>query len=1084
MKLAPFLKEITLQPLSFLPMVDLKNDGDEYYVFNYENIIKNLKGFKHIIAKHLGIPISPELNNFLAYYVNELQEMEHAGETDVYADITFQEFLDDIKGVHEYSSPEDWVPNPNYDIYSVADLQEITLSTPIRIKLTTPRYGQMYIEGKPIGIEKNLGDGYHLDEYDEEVYNRYGITFNIPDDEDDYYPVEESEKLVQILLPKLKHLGAKIEDNGYGVKIIVIPEESVMSLVQADYPIYLGNGKFEYKGKTITYKQASPGSREYQVYNSNGDLIKTITSPNNNFDSFMSFLSHTGQTEWQRENSPYGIITSLTEITLRPNFTIDPNPVYGMSSTATDIFGVDHLMQLVDLGNYYTIMPYGNQPFVILIPKQYIKNITPLPTHKPLNPKEMDQIKDLVSQGKTEIVKPIQTESAKSFKDLLIKSYQQKVKSIINEYVQQALKEYSEATIKNLFNKWGIDPTTNSDDATKARAVITRFDQIKDKLPEKKAILVIPDELKNKDIRNIELYSSLKDLEDLVKSYPENPDKQKKEAVKNFVEKEFIDKATAQAYVARFFNNKDTLKYALEQGLEDLGFTKEQIRSYIPPRLLNNNAYLDPRNWKWESFERMMDAIFPSQKKVEGETNLAETDADKVYDKDGIEIYKGDTIHKCISYNPVLATGRKKYGWCVTQVGNTNYDFYRLGKETPTFYFVFDRSKDSSPEHAPFKDQWHAFAIQVTEDTKTYIVTGADNRSDTRTKPGTGWEGIAEIVPPDTWAKIKNLKDYFKPVSLSAQELGKKFAQGKNLTVAEFKALSQDDKILYIQGKSEKSQLSPEILELLPQYKIPYEGRSTTLANIAIDSGQKFTYKDLKNYPALAKRYAIFRFRHTNYGKEPIPLPFVQYLDEDSKEKYLKTFNGNLTFEYIDKYFGPEVAEKYVDAELKKLGFLPQAAVKYIKNPKLKQLFELYSKLFSGWGFSDSTNMDEEKLEALSIMPQQTALITPFTQQQWINLSSQERVSIIKLVEQFNKNSTYDALLYGAPFLIKDGAKTYVLAANKSEYPDEFALMDEQGRIVKDNIPSTSELGPINLTSPYPEEDFNKIYDIKDLKVA
>jgi len=53
MKLAPFLKEITLQPLSFLPMVNLKNDGDEYYVFNYENIIKNLKGFKHIIAKHL-----------------------------------------------------------------------------------------------------------------------------------------------------------------------------------------------------------------------------------------------------------------------------------------------------------------------------------------------------------------------------------------------------------------------------------------------------------------------------------------------------------------------------------------------------------------------------------------------------------------------------------------------------------------------------------------------------------------------------------------------------------------------------------------------------------------------------------------------------------------------------------------------------------------------------------------------------------------------------------------------------------------------------------------------------------------------
>jgi hypothetical protein len=886
MKLAPFLKEITLQPLSFLPMVNLKNDGDEYYVFNYENIIKNLKGFKHIIAKHLGIPISPELNNFLAYYVNELQEMEHAGETDVYADITFQEFLDDIKGVHEYSSPEDWVPNPNYDIYSVADLQEITI---------------------------------------------------------------------------------------------------------------------------------------------------------------------------------------------RPNFAIDPTPVYGVSKIETEIFGVDHLMQLVDLGNYYTIMPYGNQPFVILIPKQYVKNITPLPTHKPLSPKEMDQIKDLVSQGKTEIVKPIQTESAKSFKDLFIESYQQKVKFIIAEY--------SEKTINTTIERWKKENPQLDDNL--AKQLIQRFDQIKSGLTQKLDIVALPDELKQgNNYLNIDKYS-YDNMFNLIRSLPENPDKIKKDAVEKFVKNEQIDKPTAQSYVARFWSKKDELKYAVENGLEDAGFTKEEIKEFIPSRLLINNAYLDPRNWKWGSFEQMLDAVFPSQKKVEGETNSVETDADKIYDKDGIEIYKGDNVHKCISYNPVIEkTKQKKYGWCVTQVGNTMYDMYRLGEKSPTFYFVFDRSKDSSPEHPPFKDKWHAFVIQVSENADTYIVTDAENRGDISTKPGTGWDGIAGIVPVDTWAKIKGLKDYFKSIPLSAVERGKKFAQGKNLTANEFKALSQDDKILYIQGKASRSQLTSEILELLPQYKINYEGRSTTLANIAIDNGQKFLYSALKNNEALAKRYAIFRFRHTDYGNEPIPLPFVKYLDEEAKEKYLKTFDGNLTFEYIEKYFGPTATEKYVDEQLKKLGFLPKGAIKYIKNQKLRQLFELYSKLFENWGYTDSTNMSEEQLETLTRMPEQTALITPFTQQQWANLSTQERTNIIELVNKFNRNSTYDALLYGAPFVVKDGGKQYVLVANKPEYPDEFALMDEQGKIIKNNIPSTSELGPITLTNPYPDDSWNKVFDIKDLKVA
>jgi hypothetical protein len=572
----------------------------------------------------------------------------------------------------------------------------------------------------------------------------------------------------------------------------------------------------------------------------------------------------------------------------------------------------------------------------------------------------------------------------------------------------------------------------------------------------------------------------------LIKSLPENPEKIKKDAVGKFVQQDGIAKPTAQSYVARFIENKDKLKIATQEGLENEGFTKEEILNFIPKKLLSNNAYLDPRAWTWQPFEQMLDALFPSQKAAgeEGE-NLVSTDADKIYDKGGIEIYKGDDIHKCISYNPVSSeTKRKKYGWCVTQVGNTNYDYYRLGDKGPTFYFVFDRSKDSSPEHAPFKDQWHAFVIQVTADNEEYIVTGADNRGDQPTK-NKGWEGVADIVPADTWTKIKGLKDYFKPISLSPVERGKKFAAGKNLSLSEFKELSQDEKILYVQGKGSKNQISLDILKILPQYKINLEGRSITLANVAMDSRQKFPYSILKNNDALVKRYAVVSSRH--FPDDPLPLPFIKYLDEGAKQKYLEKYDDNLTFEYIEKYFGDKVAEKYVEKQLKNLNYLPQTASKYIKNEKLKQLFEIYSKLFTSWEFGNNTNISDEQLENSSNMPEQEVNPIPIDQKQWVDLPSSDRKAIIELLEKFNKNTQYLTLLYALPFMVKDGSKKYILLpkSNNSQEYDSWVLMDEQGKIIKDNISGNSELAGQPLYIGYPDDstDFNRIYDIKDLKI-
>jgi hypothetical protein len=774
----------------------------------------------------------------------------------------------------------------------------------------------------------------------------------------------------------------------------------------------------------------------------------------------------------------------IKEIKVQPYNFNNTQPLKGEAKIETDYFREGYLMYLVDLGSYYTFMPYGDQQLVVLIPKQYIEILDPpndLWATEEHVKAGINNIKNLISQNKIEMAKPTQTESVKSFKDLLLELYQKKVKSIIQEY--------SEKTINSTIERWKTeDPQL---DVNTAKQLIQRFDQVKSGLAQKLDILSLSDELKQgNNYLNIEKYS-YDDMVKLIRSLPENPEKKKKEAIEKFVKNELIDKQTAQSYVARFMKNVDNLKYAVSNGLEDRAFTKEEVKELIPSRLLNNDAYLDPRNWRWASFEQMLDALFPSQKKAEGETNLAETDADKIYSENRIEIYKGDDVHKCISYNPVSGvTGRKKYGWCVTQVGNTNYDYYRFRDAAPTFYFIFDRSKDSSPEHSPFVDKWHAFVIQVTADQKTYIVTDAENRGDIPTKPEEGWEGIAKIVPADTWTKIKNLKDYFKPISLSSPERARKLASGKNLSLQEFKELSQDEKILYVQGKAPKNQLTPEILKILPQYKINYDGRSTTLANIAIDSGQRYKYDDLKDYEALAKRYAIFRFRHTNYGKEPISLPFVKYLDEEAQQKYLETFDGNLTFEYIDKYFGEKAARNYVEAQAKDLKFLPPSAIKYIQDPNLKKFYELFFKLSTPWRYSSETNIDEKDLENLTSMPTQVVTPVPINKEQWTKLSPVERKTVMDLTEKFNGDNKYEELLYALPIIVKDGNKKYVILPENNT--DDFyaggnwLIMDEQGNVVKNDIPGSSSLGDLSLMSWYPSEfnEYKKVYDINDLNVA
>lgn len=615
--------------------------------------------------------------------------------------------------------------------------------------------------------------------------------------------------------------------------------------------------------------------------------------------------------------------------------------------------------------------------------------------------------------------------------------------------IKYLLKEYSEKFINDTIERWKQDnPNVNP---TVAKKLIQRFDQVKQGLnPE---VLPLNDKLKQKkNYLNLDLYS-YDDLEKVIKAIPEKEKSIKKQAVSRFVEKYGIEKNTALSYVSRFFANKDKLKFGFKDGIPELNLSAEEIQNFIPNNLKANNNFLDPRSWKWQDFEQAMDAIFPSQKRVSDDENQnnATTDADKVYDKDGLEIYKGDDVNKCISYNPTV-NGMKKYGWCVTQPGNTNYDYYRFGSSRPTFYFIFDRTLSSTPDRAPFKNVWHAYVIQVLKDYQGYVVTSADNRGDIKVE---NWEDIPNKTGMDSksWDRIKDKKEYFKPIELSSVERGRLFASGKDLNLEEFKELSTGDKILYVQGKSSKNQLGDDIIEVLPKFpKIRLEGRSTTLVNVAIDSGQEFPYKVLEEYPALAKRYAIFRFRHTDYSKNPIPLYYLQYLDEAAKEKYLQQFEDNVTFEYIEKFFGDNITKKYVDKQLKTLDYLPSSAIKYIEDSNLKKFYTLYNKLFVNWAFTNNTNISDEELKSRRRMPQQAVKPLNITYKDFNNISSNEVEVLINLAKKYNGNPKYNTILYALPFVVIDNNTTYLLVPKENtenQGINEWVLMTPDKNITK-----------------------------------
>lgn len=105
-------------------------------------------------------------------------------------------------------------------------------------------------------------------------------------------------------------------------------------------------------------------------------------------------------------------------------------------------------------------------------------------------------------------------------------------------------------------------------------------------------------------------------------------------------------------------------------------------------------------------------------KKPEGGSNISndfKSEKKPIWSGNGIDIYEGDNVGKCISYTQGGLTGRG-YSFCIGQPGNTMYKSYRDDK-TSTFYFIVDKNhfKENEDGTVNLDDPLHIVVFDNTE---------------------------------------------------------------------------------------------------------------------------------------------------------------------------------------------------------------------------------------------------------------------------------------------------------------------------------------------------------------------------------
>jgi hypothetical protein len=269
--------------------------------------------------------------------------------------------------------------------------------------------------------------------------------------------------------------------------------------------------------------------------------------------------------------------------------------------------------------------------------------------------------------------------------------------------------------------------------------------------------------------------------------------------IKDFAEK---DNSTNQKNIPlmAFFYSKGNANTELIISVANEYWELEKLRKLPGYRLEKGNILIG--NKSFSDFIKFSEYIHAETNKniVRQSFSVSKdfkTNVKPMWSGNGIDIYEGDSVEKCINYTQGGLTG-KSYSFCIGQPGPQNmYISYRDLMNT-TFYFIIDRNRFKKNEDGTLdlSDPLHivVFSDSGFEDIRDIELTDANNTT-----------GIISEFGIDVDKYIKYLKSKDVPVEkLTNKPLTEKEEEEEKLVGKEnkdlnwFKELSYENKFNYI----------------------------------------------------------------------------------------------------------------------------------------------------------------------------------------------------------------------------------------------------------------------------------------------
>jgi hypothetical protein len=570
----------------------------------------------------------------------------------------------------------------------------------------------------------------------------------------------------------------------------------------------------------------------------------------------------------------------------------------------------------------------------------------------------------------------------------------------------------------------------------------------------------------------------------------------------------------------RFDDIKSNLPKKIEAGLKN-----QEGGIVVPEKFTKADSktgkILDPlniKNYSWKDLEAVLDAYGVKGEKISKdfyttqEANLVDIKgAPVIYSGNGIKVYEGSNYESCIRLNYAFKYkgGDNKiytYNFCIgrKEPASNQYYTYRFGRGGGfrSFYFVVDTEqtadiKGSASDRNNFLNWYHIFVIHAFDNDKFGVTDAVNqfggNHELTGNDKGVSWEEVGAFMIKNggesgkkAWEKIKNYKELFKYISPSGEETDQALIRDRILNFEQFRELNRNQKRIYISKRAEQpNAFNSQMFRIL----------DVELKNLAIRTGNGFkaSYNDLKDNPSLSRSYAKFKFtravdfyKKTNQIVNPIPVSFIKYLTDEEKEQYIKIFDNNLTFDYIEKYFGEIQAKKYANEQASKLEYLPKKAINYIDDSNLKSLYSFYTKLFNNWAVDENTNTGDIDIDEKGEMPEQVIIPSPLTYNDWKSFTTKERELTLKLAEMSDKKiKKYLTLSYAVPYFLSNKNKFYAFLPKNNDMQD-WIISDMNG-----NALITAQTGDIlfngyYMYSAYPNYETDnpqRIVPISNIKI-